>query len=118
MSYKKEMIRELSADIKKAGFRVFIAASGEYGFYTDAEGSRIVSFGVDLLSVRYSGNYVTNMPRNTGTGWRIGENLTEFAAAFNYCAPSWAVGTAKWKYTTLAEYLKSYQASSKFEEAL
>jgi len=115
--YQKQMIRKLAEKIKAEGFRVFIAERGTYGFFTDAGGTRVVSFGMDLTEIAFSGNYVTSAPKNTGTGWRIAENVTSnFANLFNAYAPQWAVGSATWKYKTLEKYLAEYQQSSKFLE--
>jgi hypothetical protein len=105
---KAEWIKEIAKDIQDAGYRVFISEDGTFGFYTDAEGSRLVSFGIDLLSVRFSGNYKTSDPRKTGTGWRIGENRTDYQAMFDAPAPTWATKGVTWEYTTLAEHLDRY----------
>lgn len=48
MSYKVEAVKELANKIKATGFRVFIAKSGTYGFYTDTAGSKVVYFQYDL----------------------------------------------------------------------
>jgi len=119
-NYKTEAVRELAAEIKKSGFRVFIAKSGTYGFYTDEAGSRVVSFQYDLCGFKFSGNYMTDQPRSCGTGWIMGEvsNLTAdgFRNMFNSHAPQWAVGKANWNFTTLAQHLKTYQQSSQYVE--
>lgn len=112
--YKKEAVKALGADILRAGFRVFIAASGTHGFYTNADGSRVVSFQWDLGGVLFSGNYKTSQPRSTGTGWRLEPDT--FAGMFNQWAPDWALSGATWSYTTLAQHLATYQQSSKFTE--
>lgn len=115
-SYDKEAIKKIAQNIKAAGFRVFIAKSGTYGFYTDDAGSRVVSFGVDLGTVKLSGNYKTSAPKQCGTGWGL-KPTDNYNAAFNEIAPSFAVPNGvSWRYTTLAEYLKNYQESSKFVE--
>lgn len=113
-NYAKQIIADTAASIKKAGFRVFLAESGTYGFYTDADGSRVVSFQTDLGQLSFSGNYKTNNPSQTGTGWRL--NTQGYADMFNVVAPAWAVRDAKWQYTTLAQHLKTYQSSSKYRE--
>lgn len=114
--YEKEIINSVIAGIKAAGFRVFIAERGSYGFYTDAAGSRVVCFGIDLCNVRYSGNYKTSAPKQTGTGWQL--QTSGYDDMFNQFPPRWAVGDATWKHTTLEQHLKTYQASSKYTEAL
>lgn len=113
-NYKVEAISELAVQIKQAGYRVFIAARGEYGFYTDACGSRVVCFQYDLGGINFSGNYKTEQPRTTGTGWRL--EVAGFTDMFNQVAPEWAVGRFKWTYTTLAQHLATFQASSKYVE--
>ena len=120
MNYKLEIINEIAESAMQAGYRAFLAESKEYGFFTDAEGSRVVSFQFDLLSSSFSGNYVTDKPRQTGTGWRIGENyaLTQgsFDGMFNSGPPMWAVKDAKWHHATLADHLKRYGCSSRYTE--
>lgn len=71
--YKTEAIKQLAAEIKRAGFRVFIAERGTYGFYTDTDGTRVVSFQYDLCGMTFSGNYKTSNPRGTGSGWGLGK---------------------------------------------
>lgn len=118
MSWKIEAVKDLAQHIKASGFRVFLAKNGNYGFYTDAEGSKIVSFQLDLGGFNFSGNYKTDMPRQCGTGWQLvqGENRT-YQDMFNEC-PTWSLRGANWKYTTLEQHLKTYQASSQYVEVL
>ncbi len=118
---KKQIIAKLADEIKKQGFRPFIAEKGDYGFFTDAEGSRIVSFGFDLGGIKYSGNYKTSAPNQCGTGWRMEESFNDSPncdALFKAGAPQWATSGATWRYTTLAEHLATYQQSSKYTEAV
>lgn len=114
MSYKTEAVQELAQKIKAAGFRVFIAKSGTYGFYTDADGTRLVSFQFDLGGFKFTGNYKTDNPRRTGTGWQLVQNRT-FQEMFNEY-PTWSLAGASWQFTTLAQHLKTYQASSHYVE--
>lgn len=116
MAYEKETIAELVPEIKKAGYRVFVAKKGTYGFYTDAEGSRVISFGADLSRVSFSGNYITNQPRLTGTGWVLGYDLKNFDSAFKASPSLNFVGISKWAFTSLKQYLEAYQSSSEFKE--
>lgn len=114
MTYKKEAIKTLADKIMGAGFRVFIAERGNYGFYTDAAGSRVVSFQYDLGGVTFSGNYKTSAPKTTGTGWGLEPGT--FAEMFNQAAPNWATRGDDWAYTTLAQHLVTYQPSSRYTE--
>lgn len=122
MSYKyeRERTQQIVSAIKAAGFRAFLAERGTYGFYTDADGSRVVSFQCDGLRDSVSGNYQTNMPQQTGTGWRISDDYSidesALEAYFNQNPPRWAVGDAKWSLTTLEQHLKTYGPSSKYVE--
>lgn len=121
-NWKKEVTLELAQSILKAGYRVFIAESGTYGFFTDQHGDKIVSFQLGILNFSFSGNYKTSSPRTTGTGWRIDDEKSlpilksDFDRIFNTGAPQWALRGAKWRYTTLEEHLNSYQWSSKYTE--
>ena len=113
-NYKTEAVAALAQEIKAAGFRVFIAASGTYGFYTDAEGSRLTSFQYDLGGFKYFGNYKSDQPRSTGTGWEVLNGT--FKDMFAEYPPQWAVRDASWRFTTLEDHLKVYQPSSRFTE--
>jgi len=110
-TYKTEATTQLAADIKAAGYRVFIAKRGTYGFYTDAEGSRVVSFQFDLGGFKFSGNYKS---KTCGTGWQLEDG--SFEGMFNQNAPQWAVCGADVKYTTLDQHLATYQQSSQYVE--
>lgn len=120
MEYKKQVINELSQAIINAGYRVFIAESGTYGFFTDNEGTKVISFQYDLGSVSFSGNYKTDNGRQTGTGWRISEQIdltkSGIDSLFNTIPPRWAVGNSNWKFTTLDQHLNTYQRSSRYSE--
>lgn len=116
MSYKVEAVKELANEIKAAGFRVFIAKSGTYGFYTDTAGSKVVCFQFDLGGFTFSGNYKSNNPQS-GTGWGLVPD--SFKAMFAQCPPSWAIPSGyAFKFTTLEQHLKTYQASSQYVEVL
>ena len=110
------VVAEVTEGILASGLRVFLASSGGYGFFTNADGSAVVSFQADLDGVTFSGNYKTSEPRRTGTGWRIDENCADFPAMLSARAPQWATGDATWQYTTLQEHLTTYDKSSKYEE--
>ena len=114
---KKAWVAETATKIKAAGFRVFLAESGTYGFFTDETGERVVSFQLDLLQTTFSGNYKTDRPASTGTGWRISDQDTgDYRGMFAEYPPRWAVGDAKWKFTTLDQHLSMYQSSSHYRE--
>lgn len=113
MSYKQEVIAKLAQEILAAGYRVFLAKSGEYGFYTDAEGTRVVSFQYGLCGgAEYSGNYKTEHPSQNGSGWGM------YTASFDdmFRATPHVRVHGWWRYTTLAEHLNSYGSSSGYTE--
>jgi hypothetical protein len=112
--YSRQVIKELSDELIDAGFRVFIAESGTYGFYTDKSGERVVSFQVDYLSPVFSGNYKS---KHCGTGWRF-ERPLEYDQMLNAGAPYWATKGERIRYTSLDDHLNQYQASSKYSEVL
>lgn len=118
-SYKVENVAELTAAILAAGFRVFIAEQGTYGFYSNAEGSHVVSFQCDLGGFKFSGNYRS---KSCGTGWMMGDLVTwskadlEQAFTNGRCAPHWATHGQPVEITTLVQKLRAYQPSSRFVE--
>lgn len=111
---------EIAAAAGRAGFRPFLAEKGNYGFYTDADGTRVVCFQVNgYLETGVSGNYVTSDPRKTGTGWCIADsfNADMIRDYFDARPPGWAVSTGiTWRYATLDDHLNRYGASSKYIE--
>jgi hypothetical protein len=122
-NYKTEAVAQLAQQIKAAGFRVFLAKSNTYGFYTDAEGSRVVSFQYDLGGFKFSGNYKPVHSRDgkyVGTGWIMGEygsvNPEGLQNLFNDTPPRWATKGLACNLTTLAQHLKTYQRSSEYVE--
>ncbi len=133
--------REFAQFIKGLGFRAFVAntVGGDgpngYGIITDADGSRVLGFG--MRDGDLGGNY--NGDRSTGSGWRMDQKTWELKSADDVrkalfaTAPSWtgfntgrphcsACGQPRGDareaatYCTLEQYLKLYGSSSKFEE--
>ena len=115
-NYKTDGIEKMAKALLGAGFRVFVAkdGKGEYGFYTDKEGSRLVSFQFDCSDIAFSGNYKSS---RSGSGWRLEDQDASYEAMFAENAPYWAIGRdPKWHYTTLEEHLSRYQSSSNYKE--
>jgi len=119
IDYKRQKIQELASKLLSKGFRVFISKAGTYGFYTDRDGKRVVSFQSDLGGITLAGNYKTSAPHSTGTGWRIAE-LTSLDAPYeaylNSYPPQWATNGHTWKYTTVEQHLAVYGESSGYKE--
>lgn len=117
-NYKAEAVVQLAKEISQAGFRVFIAKSGNYGFYTDAEGTRVVGFQYNLGGFSFGGNYkavnVAEHGRSVGTGWQLVEG--SFADMFNQMPPYWATSGHPVKLVTLAQHQATYQQSSFYVE--
>lgn len=118
---KKQLIAHIAQRLISYGYTVYIAQSGEYGFYT--EGVRVVSFGGQWnFSVDFSGNYRTNAPTQTGTGWQIapdmGDITEEQARAYITAkAPDWAIsGATVVNYTTPEQHLATYGNSSRYTQ--
>lgn len=137
-----ETAREFAQFIKGLGFRAFVAGvpGGEgmrgYGFITDAEGTRVLGFGMQDGTL--SGNY--NGDRQTGSGWRMDSSIWSLKSAEDVkralyaTAPSWTGFNARaanrcptcgqstgepraaQTYRTLEQYLSLYGSSSKFQE--
>lgn len=111
---------EFAAHVKSLGFRAFIAESGEYGFVTDAEGTRVLSFSFTGTS-SLSGNYYPPS-RESGTGWGMHKFPGELATADDVHKalyanpPSWLCGKGWKRLSTMADYLGQYQSSSRFVE--
>ena len=117
-NYKQEGIKKMTKALLGAGFRVFIAkdGEGEYGFYTDKDGSRILSFQYDCCDISFSGNYNST---KSGSGWRLDGQDASYEDMFAEAAPYWAIGNdPKWSYRTLEQQQDRYQSSSKYKEII
>jgi len=110
-----KLVDSLVKEISKSGFRVFLSGNGEYGFYTDALGSKLISFEVCYGVFKFSGNYKTDQPSQTGTGWVI--DTVGFKDMFSAMPPSYAVGDSEWRFQGVEEHLDTY-SSSKFTEQI
>lgn len=119
--------REFAQFIKGLGFRAFVAANDGtrgYGFITDAEGSRVLSFGMEG---GLGGNYGPPS-RESGTGWALPNSIwslktaEDVRAALYATAPGWIKRECGGKpggfryYCTLKQHLGMYGSSSKYEE--
>lgn len=105
---------ELAREIKTAGLRVFLAERGTYGFFTDADGKRVVCFQWDgLEGMTFSGNFRSTGPGD-GSGWRMERG--DFHEMLKAYPPQWAVPRSSWAFTTLAQHQKTYQQSSRYAE--
>lgn len=118
LDIERENARRIADAALAAGYRAFLSESGTYGFYTDTEGTRVVSFQSRYSMPCVSGNYVTSCGRETGTGWKISDGFDPalLDAYFNAKPPRWAVKNHEWRYATLEDELKRYQSSSRFVE--
>jgi hypothetical protein len=102
--------------IKSLGFTVYMATAAHYGFITDDTGSRVLSFNIRDGSL--GGNYGPPS-RESGTGWRMETRTWDLKTAEDvhralYAeAPSFA-GKGWKNYTTAAQHLKTYGASSRY----
>lgn len=117
---KKQLIKDFEQKIKAEGLRGFTSENGEYGFFTDLKGTRVVSFQLDYLTGEYLffGYYRAVNPahtRSVGTVWVIDNSLT-FKEMLVVDAPAWTTRGYSVSYLTLEEYLKIYKKSSKFSE--
>lgn len=123
-NYKQEATKALAkAIVDNTDYRVYLSARAgcNHGFFTDAEGSRVVSFQYDIYDgIRFSGNYVS---KSCGTGWVMPDITVPNAVTqawvdslFNAGIPHWATKGEQVKRTSCAHMLEVYGASSMFEE--
>lgn len=120
--------REFAQFIKGLGFRVFVAKNDGprgYGFFTDAAGSRVVSFSMEGT---LSGNYEPPS-RAAGTGWQMNDSIWSIksradaqrvldATAPDFCRRyrEGVPDSGFKRYATLADHLAKYGASSGYTE--
>ena len=120
MSTKREYAIVFARNAVKHGFRAYLAERGTYGYVTNTEGSRVISFSTDQLGggVSISGNYAPS--REHGSGWQIADGATfepsksQIETWLYAGKPAWFRGEFP-KHRSEADYRKDYQASSRFE---
>jgi hypothetical protein len=109
----------------KAGYRVFIAEKGTYGFITNKDGSVLLSMQFDGLRFSTGGNYrpvKQSDGRLVGQGWRVGEEWPVTCADIHRLMkqaskpPRWATNGIPVRLATLQDQLNSYQKSSRYTE--
>lgn len=114
---ERETSMKFAYNVKRMGFRVFLSESKEYGFITDETEKRVLSFGTSYGMINLSGVYHANP--NHGSGWGIAKELDVIQSKnfIQECLymPSPYTGTTL---STVKDYLKTYQSSSKFWELL
>lgn len=110
---------ETQAFVEKAkgwGFRAFVAEQGDYGFVTDADGSRVMGFSFSGFSTRLSGHYGPPSTES-GTGWSLEQSpdalhsAEDMRKALYANPPSWC-GKGWRSLSTLVDHLGRYH----FEE--
>ena len=114
---------EFAKHIASLGFEVYLAngkfSRGEYGFITDESHTRVMCFSFTGLGAgTLHGNYNPGHSLTCGSGWQLEvdphepKTAEDVRKALYATPPSYCEG---WKdYTTVEQYLKKYQDSSKF----
>lgn len=120
INYEKQWALEFAARIKALGFTVYLAERGTYGFITDETESRVLSFQFNGLDHKLSGNY-SPPSRESGTGWGMDKTPNDLHTADDvkkalYSNPPSFCGNGWKRLTTVAEHLKQYHSSSKYEK--
>ena len=114
---KKQLIKHFADKLVSFGYTVYIAKTGDYGFYTD--GVRCICFGgMWNFSLDITGNYKS---KNCGTGWQIEKEICDFDKAdaekwIKVNPPHWATNGEKVKLTTPEQHLQTYGKSSGYVE--
>jgi len=121
-----EYTAELSAKIKSFGYPVYLSEKGNYGFFTNADGSRVVSFQIDYFFFSFSANHKS-------IGWGSGYRITDDERCLlweidTFCTSKFLeslINAPVYKsrrndgrflsWTTLKQHLDSYQSSSKYQ---
>ena len=122
----KERTTELVNKIKSFGYPVYLSEKGNYGFFTNSYGSRIISFQIDYFFFNFSANHKSI---GLGTGYRITSDEkcllweidTFCTAEFLESLINAPIYKSRRKnerflsWTTLTQHLDSYQSSSKYQ---
>jgi len=121
----KERTAELVSKIKSFGYPVYLSEKGNYGFFTNADGSRVISFHIDYFFFNFSANHKSI---GLGTGYRITNDEkcllweidTFCTAKFLESLINAPIYKSRRKnerfisWTTLNQHLEMYQQSSKY----
>lgn len=118
------IVEELKSECEMVGLRLFVADTtisrmSPYGFITDERGSRVLSWGVELGCVRFSGCYRAVEPgigRQVGSGWMIEANTVKQAWEASQHPPHWATKGHKVTLANESDHLTCYQNSSHYKE--
>ena len=117
--HRRELATAFARRLHDLGFETYLSKDGCYGFFTNHDASRIVTFQADhyAMGVCIYGAYEPS--KNNGTGWRIYDGLTPprsnddvkiwLAAVPPFTRNPWT------PYTTRNQHLARYQRSSKFK---
>lgn len=122
----KESLQFLVPLVLAANLRIFFAEKGHYGFITDEQGCRVLSFGMDGTRLHFGGQYRAVKNGDgvyVGQGWRITddeypENAQDIKNLFaqSAIAPRWATRGKPVTIATLEQHLNTYQWSSRYTE--
>jgi hypothetical protein len=115
--YIHDDARTFAARMTSLGFTVYLAERGSYGFLTDDTESRVLSFSFNDGG-SLSGNYGP-ASHESGTGWRLDGSPQSlrtkddvikalYAHPPGYCGKGWK------SFTTVAQHLAIYGASSRY----
>lgn len=122
---KQHRIFALANKIKSFGYNVYLSERNEYGFFTDNESKRLVSFQIDYFFFNFSSNHKSI---NLGSGVR----LTNDEKCIEWDIDTWctydflkSLMTSKpyiskrkkekfISWTTLQEHMEIYNSSSKY----
>lgn len=110
-------VQDFAQRITAMGFTVYIAERGGYGFITDSTETRVLTF--SFSDGGSLGGCYGPASTTSGTGWRMDESPYDLTTpesvkrALYATPPRWA-GNG-WKHlTTVAQYLQTYNSSSRF----
>jgi len=122
----KDRTKELVNKIKSFGYTVYLSEKGNYGFFTNTEGSRVICFQIDYFFFNFSANHKSI---GLGSGYRItNDEQCLLWEIDNFCtadflkslvnAPIYISRRKNEKFlswTTLNQHLETYQSSSKYQ---
>lgn len=114
-SIRNEIALDVARKALAEGVRVFLSQDEAYGFITDDDGARVVSFQARGFEPSFSGNYLHENPRKYGQGWQIRDGMPATLRELLPAVPFRGI-KGRWRYKTLDQYLGEYCNSSGFFE--
>lgn len=115
----KRLVDKVVAKCKAEGLRVFLSdeGKGNYGFFTDKNGTKCVSFDTEpWLLLRFFTCHTSKPGYREGSGYIIQDEVADVSKLYLHSMLDLNKETDAYKPKTLQDQLDAYGQSSKYKE--